>query len=108
MEETHGLFSGRNGVVFLDVRDPDQFRAAHIRGAMNLPVTQAEAGMSGLPKDRKIVIYGQSTASGDPCAESRSTGRLLLANGFAENLLAVFADGFEAWVEGGHPIGKGP
>ena len=108
MEETHGLFSGGNGVVFLDVRDPDQFRAAHIRGAMNLPVTQAEAGLSSLPKDRKIVIYGQSTASGDPCAESRSTGRLLLANGFAENLLAVFADGFEAWVEGGHPIEKGP
>ena len=108
MEETYGLFSGGNGVVFLDVRDPDQFRAAHIRGAMNLPVTQAEAGLSSLPKDRKIVIYGQSTASGDPCAESRSTGRLLLANGVAENLLAVFADGFEAWVEGGHPIEKGP
>ncbi len=108
MEETQQLFSGGNGVVFLDVRDPDEFSAGHIRGAMNLPVTQAEAGLGKLPKDRKIVIYGQSTASGDPCAESRSTGRLLLANGFGENLLAVFADGFEAWVEGGHPIQKGP
>jgi len=108
MEETQQLFSGGNGVVFLDVRDPDEFSAGHIRGAMNLPVTQAEAGLDKLPKDRKIVIYGQSTASGDPCAESRSTGRLLLANGFGENLLAVFADGFEAWVEGGHPIEKGP
>lgn len=108
MEETYQLFSGGDGVVFLDVRDPDQFSAGHIRGAMNLPVTQAEAGLGELPKDRKIVIYGQSTATGDPCAESRSTGRLLFANGFAENLLAVFADGFEAWVEGGHPIEKGP
>ena len=108
MEETHQLFSGGNGVVFLDVRDPDEFSAGHIRGAMNLPVTQAEAGLGKLPRDHKIVIYGQSTASGDPCAESRSTGRLLLANGFGENLLAVFADGFEAWVEGGHPIEKGP
>ncbi len=108
MEETYSLFLAGGTVLFLDVRDPGQFSSGHIRGAINLPATQVEARLGRLPKDHKIVVYGQSTSTGDPCAESRSTGRLLLENGFSENLVAVFADGYESWVRGGYPSEKGP
>ena len=98
----------RQDGIFVDVRDPEPYRAGHIRGAMNLPITHTETGLQKLPRDKKIVIYGQATATGDPCAESRATGRALLGNGFSEELLSVFADGYEAWKKAGYPVENGP
>ncbi len=113
LEAAHRLYTDGSEMVFLDVRDADVFRKGHIRGARNLPLSGMREGIKKLPKDRKIVIviYGQSTSTGDPCAESRATGRVLLARGFVEERLAVFADGYEAWQKAGYPIEtaeKGP
>ena len=94
--------------IFVDVRDPKFYRTGHIRGATNLPITHTEMGLKKLPRDQKIVIYGQATATGDPCAESRATGRALLGNGFPEELLSVFADGYEAWKKAGYPVENAP
>ena len=104
LEAAHRQFADGSETVFVDVREAHLFRKGHIRGARNLPLTGMHEGIKKLPKDRKIVIYGQSTATGDPCAESRATGRVLLAKGFAEERLAVFADGYEVWQKAGYPI----
>src|SRR5215216_7615585 len=45
------------GVVVLDVRPEEEYRAGHIPGALSVPVDALEAALQTLPKDREIVAY---------------------------------------------------
>jgi phage shock protein E len=46
----------QNGAVILDVRMPEEFRAGHIRGAINIPVDQVKQKIPELQKKGKPVI----------------------------------------------------
>jgi NADPH-dependent 2,4-dienoyl-CoA reductase/sulfur reductase-like enzyme/rhodanese-related sulfurtransferase len=62
--------------TILDVRDPAEFAAGHIEGAINLPLPQIRGRMSELPRDRQLLVYcgiGQ---------RSYYALRLLLQHGF--------------------------
>lgn len=48
---------GRNEVTIIDVREPSAFAAAHIPGAINMPMATIEAQVDTLPKDKPIVTY---------------------------------------------------
>src|SRR5918911_1484765 len=45
------------GVIVLDVRPEEEYRAGHIPGALSVPVDALEAALQTLPKDREIVAY---------------------------------------------------
>jgi NADPH-dependent 2,4-dienoyl-CoA reductase/sulfur reductase-like enzyme/rhodanese-related sulfurtransferase len=47
----------RTDVVLLDVREPDEFAAAHIPGAINLPLSQMRDRYAELPTNRDIWTY---------------------------------------------------
>lgn len=49
------LATGR--VVLLDVRPPDEFAAAHIPGARNIPCAELEALLPSLPAGSDVVAY---------------------------------------------------
>lgn len=53
---------GKSGVVFLDVREPDEFKAGHIPGAINIPRGLLESGIEQQIPDRNttIVVYCRS------------------------------------------------
>lgn len=44
-------------VLLIDVRTPDEFKAGHIKGALNIPVEILSEKAQELPKDKKIIIY---------------------------------------------------
>jgi rhodanese-related sulfurtransferase len=46
--------------MLLDVREPSEFAASKISGAVNIPVGQVEQRLSELPKDREIVVMCRS------------------------------------------------
>jgi NADPH-dependent 2,4-dienoyl-CoA reductase/sulfur reductase-like enzyme/rhodanese-related sulfurtransferase len=48
---------GTNNALLLDTREPSEFDAGHIPGAINLPLSQMRARVAELPKDREIWIY---------------------------------------------------
>jgi NADPH-dependent 2,4-dienoyl-CoA reductase/sulfur reductase-like enzyme/rhodanese-related sulfurtransferase len=48
---------GSTEALLLDVRDPDEFAAGHVPGAVNLPLNQIRARMGELPKDRALWTY---------------------------------------------------
>lgn len=60
-EQAKGLIDA-GGVVILDVRQPDEYAAGHIRGAVLLPVGEIEAqAATVLPdKNTKILVYCRS------------------------------------------------
>jgi NADPH-dependent 2,4-dienoyl-CoA reductase/sulfur reductase-like enzyme/rhodanese-related sulfurtransferase len=49
-----------NGQVkLLDVRDPDEFKAGHIPGALNIPVNELRSRLNELSRDRELAVYCQ-------------------------------------------------
>ncbi|HET9869307.1 MAG TPA: FAD-dependent oxidoreductase, partial [bacterium] len=43
--------------VVLDVRDPSEFAAGHVPGAVNIPLNELRARLGELPRDREIWAY---------------------------------------------------
>lgn len=47
---------GQNGQLLVDVREPDEYAAGHMAGALHLPLSQLRRRYEELPKDRPIAL----------------------------------------------------
>ena len=56
LEDAHQKL-GQPAVVFVDARSLAEFQNAHIKGAVNLPLAEANARLNELPKDKDLLIY---------------------------------------------------
>lgn len=85
-------------VFLLDVRDPSEYAAGHITGAVNLSVRELPRRVLELPKDRgvKIVAY---CASG---IRSAYATMFLRVYGFRD--VRTMEHGIKGWTEAGYPI----
>jgi rhodanese-related sulfurtransferase len=97
------LFESPTKPLFVDVRPFEDYSAGRIPGAINIPYTTFEQEWSRLPKDRTIVLYESGHSSSDPCAFSRSAGRVLLAHDFPFQQVKVYEDGLAGWEKTGLP-----
>jgi len=43
--------------IFVDVRPRDQYEIGHIKGAINIPLTEVIARLKELPKNKMIITY---------------------------------------------------
>lgn len=75
--------------LFIDVREPHEFAAGHVAGALNIPPSELMAGANALqnvPKDTELVVYclsgSRSNASINILA---SMGYTNLVNGINKN-----------------------
>lgn len=60
--------------VLLDVRTPEEYRAGHLRGAVNLPLAKVETGATAVVPDKETPLYVYCRG-GRQAAEA--TGKLL-------------------------------
>lgn len=51
------LMNGEPGLVVLDIRTPDEYNRFHIRGAVNVPITQLDEYLRSLPDRGITVLY---------------------------------------------------
>ena len=58
VSEVRGLVE--SGAYILDVREPGEFAAGHIRTAVNIPLTQLWERMGEIPKDRPVYVHCRS------------------------------------------------
>jgi hydroxyacylglutathione hydrolase len=79
----------------LDVREPAEFMAAHIHGALSVPQADLVLHLAALPKHRDILVVCRSGA------RSLRSARFLKALGYAR--VANLAHGMLGWAEAGHP-----
>ena len=98
-EEVAGLLkqNGANGVVVVDVRESDEYRAGHVPGAIHLPrgflELQAEAKI-GPHRGKKVVAY---CAGG---VRSLFAANTLREMGFQD--VVSMTGGFARWKQNGH------
>lgn len=84
------LITSGESLFIIDVRNPDEYRAGHISGAVNITGIELGSVLSSIPRDRKIIVY---------CSTSQAaiTNAQFLANkGFA-NVYAL-TDPYSAYI----------
>ena len=87
------------GAFVLDVRQPDEYEAGHVPGAVLVPLDQLEGRMTELPKDQPLLVICRSGA------RSAAAVQALAGAGYdATNV----AGGTLAWIEAGRPVADGP
>jgi len=88
------------GVTVLDVRPAEEYRAAHIAGAVCVPLRALESRLASLPKDREIVAY----CRGPYCVLAPEAVKLLRSRGYRA---AALSDGVAEWRAHGLPVAVG-
>lgn len=89
-----GLSEG--SILLVDVREPQEFAAGHIPGAVSYPLSSFDP--SALPTDKRIVF---SCAAG-----VRSLRALEFAQAAGIHLREHYKGGFKDWINAGEPVEK--
>lgn len=84
--------------LILDVRQPDEFRRAHIKGAKLVPLNEIYRHLTELPKGREIVCVCDSGS------RSRSAAKILAKEGFT---VMDMKGGMVAWRQAKLAVQKG-
>ena len=87
-----GLADG--SMTLVDVREPHEFAAGHIPGALSLPLSTFDP--SAIPQARRVVF---SCASG-----VRSVRAAEIAQASGRDIREHYKGGFKDWVAAGEPI----
>jgi rhodanese-related sulfurtransferase len=86
-------------VIVVDVREPHEYEAAHIAGAVNLPLSCFDPSALPNPAGRRLVLN---------CVSGRRSARALAACDAAQaSVDGHLAGGIEAWAASGLPIARG-
>ncbi len=86
------------GAYVLDVRTPDEYRAAHVPRAVPLPLAELESRVGEVPDDRPVYVICHSGGR-----SAVATGLLRAIGIDATNV----AGGTAGWVEAGHQVAVG-
>lgn len=92
-----GLKSGR--IVLLDVREPEEFVAGHVPGAINMPLSHFDPAALPKPADKTVVVMCRSGhRAGIAQAAAAKAGRTDIVD---------FAGSMIEWTAKGEPIVTG-
>lgn len=73
------------GALLVDVSPHMDYAGRHLRGAINIPITELQERLEELPRDRPIVVYSRDGA------DAPRADLVLRAAGFDVHLLGTFA-----------------
>lgn len=88
-----------DGSFVVDVREPHEYMAGHVPGALLMPVGEVDARRRELPHGDPVYVI---CASGN---RSRRVTDALVAQGYEAYSVQ---GGTSAWVGAGHPVVTGP
>jgi len=96
--EVKAMLERKEPVVYLDVREPNEWNLGHLPGAVHLPRGNLESKVEGMiDRSKKVVIY---------CARgNRSALAALTMQQMGYQDVASMSAGFAAWADIGGPGG---
>jgi hydroxyacylglutathione hydrolase len=85
-----------DGAFALDVREPDEYNAGHIEGAINIPLGSLPSRLAEIPRDRPLIAY---------CGHGeRSTTAAAILEGAGTGQLNNLQHGIDGWRNAGYHI----
>ena len=97
--EAKALLARNGSVVILDVRTPEEYRQAHMRGSLLIPLGELPKRVQEVPRGKPVLVYCAVGARSVPAAG------LLASKGYAE--VYNMTDGLVGWYRNGFPIVRG-
>jgi len=90
--------------LIIDVRSATarELEPHWIPGAVAISLSDVDAHLKGLPRDRDIILYCTCPSE----ASAARVAKVLMNRGFKR--VRPLAGGLEAWVEAGHPVTQAP
>lgn len=79
------------------VRPADEYRAAHVAGAVSIPIAELERRLREVPREREVVAY----CRGPYCAFAPEAVRTLREHGYNARYLT---EGLPEWADAGRSI----
>lgn len=102
VDVVHADGAVREADVLIDVREPEEYAAGHVPGAINIPRGVLEFQLSSNPalepRNLKLVIYCKTSGRAALAALS------LKAMGYLD--VCSITGGFDAWAAAGKPVAK--
>lgn len=92
--------------LFIDARDPAEYEAGQVDGALNVPLDQWEEVYGELHswvEGQRVVVYASSAQTS--LADDVAGG--LISKGSPRDSVYVFLGGYDAWREAGYPTRTG-
>jgi rhodanese-related sulfurtransferase len=86
--------------IVIDVRPTNEYRTAHIAGALPIPLEQLKKRLSELPRNKEVVAY----CRGPFCVLAKEAVEVLRSNGFRASRLE---DSVHDWQARGLPVAVG-
>lgn len=93
--EAHEKMKSSPKPFLLDVREPEEFRQAHIQGATLIPLGSLPSSLARIPKNREILVICASGSRSVP-----ATRTLIQAGFHATNVRG----GISGWMRAGFPV----
>jgi rhodanese-related sulfurtransferase len=88
----------KGGVLFLDCREPREYRSGHVPGAVNIPRGLLEFQVTDKIPDKNATIVMYCKSGGRACLACESLGKMGYKN--VKNM----EGGWKAWSEAGYPV----
>ena len=88
----------KGDTFFLDVREQDEWDAAHIPNTVLIPLGQLQSRLAEVPKDKAIVVVCRSGN------RSKSGRDILLGAGYTN--VTSMTGGIKDWTAQGYPVGQ--
>jgi hydroxyacylglutathione hydrolase len=85
--------------VVLDVRGPDEYRAGHIAGSLNIPHDQVQNHLEELKKYKTIYVHCHAGKRAEMASQ-------VLAKAGLKNVVCVANSGMKDWLSAGFPTVK--
>ena len=90
----------RKDVIVIDVRPFEEYEAAHVRGALSIPLSELKSRLAEIPTDAEVVAY----CRGPFCVLAPQAIAILRDAGVAARRLD---GGLPEWQAAGHPVEVG-
>ena len=94
--ESKRLIDRKKNIYLLDVRTPEEYRQARMKGSVLIPINEIERRLGEVPKNRPILVL---------CAvgsRSNLVAGFLVGKGYSE--VYNMKDGIIGWYRNGYPV----
>jgi len=102
-DEVSVWMRGKQKVVLIDSRLPEEYQQAHVPGAISIPAERMKLETKKLPKDKTTPLIFYCRGAG--CTLSRTAATAAMEMGYT--YLMIYQAGMPDWLLHGNPVQKG-
>ena len=95
VSDARAMIQSSSNLLVVDVRTPEEYTQGHLKGAINIPLSDLQLRIGGLEQNRPMLVYCQT---GSRSAQASS---ILVKAGFTQ--VYNLDGGMTAWINSGYP-----